>query len=118
MRLLFKFFAWAVVLRWVYAELTLLAPFVVPYVDSALSYAELPTHNQWPKIELVSPQSEQDSERSSAVRLTFLDKIPAVLNLLQNESLQVLTTHTTQEVSSTPRPSLVAGERGKRNIKG
>ena len=106
MRLLFKFFAWAVVLRWIYAELILIAPFVVPYVDSALSYAEIPTHNKWPKIELVSQQPEQGPQQPFAVRLTFLDRIPAVLNLLQNESFQIFTTQEIQEVSSSPKPTL------------
>lgn len=57
-RLLFTMFMWVTVARWLYAEVELSAPFLVPAVDSLLEVVQIPTHDQWPEEPLHAALSE------------------------------------------------------------
>lgn len=57
-RLLFTMFMWVTVARWLYAEASLSAPFLVPVVDSMLEVVQIPTHDQWPAEPFEAVMSE------------------------------------------------------------
>lgn len=46
-RILFTMTMWVVAAQWVYNETKLMAPGLVPYIDSTLSFIQIPTHDQW-----------------------------------------------------------------------
>ena len=45
-------FFWVVVGRWCYSEVGLFFPSVLPVIDKTLEAVSLPTHDQWPDIQL------------------------------------------------------------------
>ncbi len=46
-RFLFSFVLTVMMARWIYAETQMVFPDVVPMIDSALDYAQIPTHDRW-----------------------------------------------------------------------
>ncbi len=52
-RMLFSFCLWVVVARWAYSEVQLVYPPLVPYIDKALTAVEIPTHDKWPKEQIL-----------------------------------------------------------------
>jgi hypothetical protein len=52
-RMLFSFCLWVVVARWAYSEVQLVCPPLVPYINKALAAVEIPTHDKWPKEQIL-----------------------------------------------------------------
>jgi hypothetical protein len=46
-RLMFSMLMWVTVARWVYSEVELSAPVLIPVFDSILEVVQIPTHDQW-----------------------------------------------------------------------
>lgn len=61
-RMLFSFCLWVVVARWAYNEVQLVYPPLVPYINSALTAVDIPTHDKWPKEHIMRLVSSVMSE--------------------------------------------------------
>ncbi len=48
-RIVFSCLFWVIAARWVYAEVQILVPSVVPSIEYALEHIQIPTHDKWPK---------------------------------------------------------------------
>jgi molecular chaperone GrpE (heat shock protein) len=53
-RILFSILLWAAVGRWIYAETQIIAPSLLPVLDSVISITTIPTHDKWSKDALDS----------------------------------------------------------------
>lgn len=51
-RLIFRFALTIVVARWMYAEVQLSYPDMIPSIDSALELVQIPTHDKWDQEKL------------------------------------------------------------------
>ncbi len=52
-RIVFSLCLWVVLARWGYSEVKLLCPPLVPYIDQTLEYVQIPTHDKWPKEQML-----------------------------------------------------------------
>jgi len=68
LRLAFSICCSVVIARWVYHEVQLTAPQLVPYIDYSLERIQIPTHDKWLKtalnnaIDLIETQENQRNQ--------------------------------------------------------
>ena len=75
LRFLFGFISTVLIARWIYSEVQVTLPQVIPLIDSALLKLEIPTHNRWDRekinkymdmvsvlIHKESPSAQQSAE--------------------------------------------------------